>query len=69
MSEHPERADLNVQSAKLGAMLASKGLTPEQVAAVMRDQVQPVLADAVRRVEDGADIDALEFVIRYPGQA
>lgn len=65
MSEHLDRADLDVQNATLGAMLASKGLTPEQVAVVMREQVQPVLAEAVRRVEDGADIDALEFAIRW----
>jgi hypothetical protein len=68
MSEHPDRADLGVQSAKLGAMLASKGLTPEQVVTVMREQVQPVLAEAVRRVEADADVDALEFVVRHSGQ-
>jgi hypothetical protein len=66
MSKHP---DLDVEAAKFGAMLAGKGLSPEQVATVMRDQVQPVLADAARLVENGADIDAIEFGIRYPGQA
>jgi hypothetical protein len=30
----------------------------------MRNQVQPVLADAARLVERGADVDAIEFEIR-----
>jgi hypothetical protein len=57
MGEHPDRPVLDVEAAKFGAMLAGKSLLPEQVATVMRDQVQPVLADAVRLVERGADID------------
>jgi hypothetical protein len=28
MSEHPDRTDLDVETAKFGAMLARKGLTP-----------------------------------------
>jgi hypothetical protein len=54
MSEHPDRTDLDVETAKFGAMLARKGLTPDQLTTVMRDQVQPVLADAARLVEQGA---------------
>jgi hypothetical protein len=60
---------LAAETARLGAMLAGKGLTPDQVAAVMRDQVQPVLAEAVRQVENGADIDAIEFGLQYLGRS
>jgi len=60
---------LAAETARFGAMLAGKGLTPDQVATVMRDQVQPVLAEAVRRVESGADVDAIEFGLQYPGQS
>jgi hypothetical protein len=35
----------------------------------MRDQVQPVLAEAVRQVENGADIDAIEFGLQYLGRS
>lgn len=61
--------DLAAETARFGAMLASKGLTPDQVAAVMRHQVQPVLAEAVRRVENGADIDSIGFGLTYPGRS
>jgi len=61
--------ELAAETARFGAMLAGKGLTPDQVAAVMREQVQPVLADAVRQVENGADIDAIEFGLQYPGRS
>ena len=61
--------DLAAETARFGAMLAGKGLTPDQVATVMREQVQPVLAEAVRQVESGADIDAIEFGLRYPGRS
>ena len=61
--------DLATEAARFGAMLAGKGLTPDQVATIMRDQVQPALAEAARQVEDGADVDSIEFRIQYPGQA
>lgn len=61
--------DLAAETARLGAMLAGKGLTPDQVATVMREQVQPVLAEAVRQVENGADVDAIEFGLQYPGRS
>jgi hypothetical protein len=69
MSEHRDRAELAVENAKLGAMLAAKGLTPEEVATVMRDQVQPLLDEASRRAERGEDISKLEIGLRYPGQS
>ncbi|WP_410597824.1 hypothetical protein [Amycolatopsis sp. lyj-23] len=62
MSTDPDRADVDVQTARLGALLASKGLTPDQVATVMKEQVQPALAEAVERTERGEHV---EFVIRH----
>lgn len=59
-----DRAQLAAGNAKIGAILAAKGLAPEQAAAVMRDQIQPALDDAAQRVEDGADINEIEFVVR-----
>lgn len=61
--------DLAAETARLGAMLVDKGLTPDQVATVMREQVQPVLAEAVRQVENGTDVDAIEFGLHYPGRS
>ena len=61
--------DLAAETARLGAMLAGKGLTPDRVATVMREQIQPVLAEAVRQVENGADVDAIEFGLQYPGRS
>jgi len=60
--------DLAAQTARLGAALAAKGLTPDQVAALMR-KVQPVLAEAVQLVEDGADVDTIAFGIQHPGRS
>jgi hypothetical protein len=65
-TSEPDRAALDAETARMGAMLAGKGLTPEQVATVMREQVQPVLAEAVERAERGEDV---EFEIRYPGRS
>ncbi|MFD1047749.1 hypothetical protein ACFQ1S_20520 [Kibdelosporangium lantanae] len=60
------RAELAGETARFGAMLAGKGLTPDQVATVMRDHVQPALDEAMRRVENGEDINAIEFGLQYP---
>lgn len=65
MSKH--QAEMTAEdAAKLGAMLAGKGLTPDQVGKVMREQVEPVLAEAMRRVENGEDVSTLEFGLRSP---
>jgi len=58
-TEKSSRDDVAAETARLGAMLAGKGLTPDQVATLMRDEVQPVLTDAVRRVETGATSSAM----------
>ncbi|GAB3167465.1 hypothetical protein GCM10027258_92850 [Amycolatopsis stemonae] len=68
MSDRSGWADLNVETARLGAMLAGKGLSPDQVARLIRERVQPVLAAAVELVDGGADIDTIEFGLRYPGR-
>lgn len=62
---NPDQAAVDIGTAKLGALLAAKGLTPDQVATVMSDQVLPALADAARLVENGVDIDDLKFEIRH----
>jgi hypothetical protein len=54
-------------AAKLGGILARKGLTPEEAAAVVRDHVEPVLDEAMRRVEAGEDPNTIEFGIRTVG--
>lgn len=59
-----DRAGQAASDAKLGAMLAGKGLTPDQVATLMRDHVQPALAEAGRMVDDGANPASLGFEIR-----
>lgn len=60
--------DLTAEAARFGAVLVAKGLTPDQVATLMR-KVQPVLAEAVQLVEDGVDIDAIGFGIQHPGRS
>jgi hypothetical protein len=59
------RAEIAGETARLGAMLAIKGLTPDQVATVVRDQVQPLLDDAIGRTERGEDISQLQVGQRY----
>ncbi len=58
-----------VEAARLGAMLAGKGLTPDQVETVVREQVEPVLAEATRLVENGTPVDEIQFVIKHRGRS
>lgn len=69
MDERDAHAEIAAQHARLGAMLASRGLSPEPVATLVRDRVQPVLDDVLARAECGEDISDLRFVIQRPDPA
>ncbi|AHJ58520.1 hypothetical protein [Amycolatopsis keratiniphila] len=57
------------ETARLGAMLAGKGLTPDQVATLMRDHVEPVLDEAARLVESGTPVEEIQFGVQYRGRS
>jgi hypothetical protein len=59
-----DRAEIAAMNARLGAMLAGKGLAPDQVATLVRDHVQPLMDDLLVRAERGEDISTLGFVIQ-----
>lgn len=58
------RAEIAARNARLGAVLASKGLSPDQVATRARDRVQPLLEDVLARADRGEDISQLQLVIQ-----
>ncbi|OLT40020.1 hypothetical protein BJF85_06705 [Saccharomonospora sp. CUA-673] len=57
-------AAIAAENARIGAMLSDRGLTPDQIFRIMRDQVHPAMQEALAAVEAGADVDDIVFEIR-----